>query len=271
MTISEYKNQLESYPGKTQTPADFDMIWNQRKNTAKGILAIEPMDFYNEVAAYEKMTVAVGEHKVHARCIRPADLKKHPLVLMFHDLNRSIRGWHHMTRFIAQGYAVIALEAGAEKKDWQSEPENIDFVGRYCDALTLMNTALSLPFVDPERIVTWGEGFGAGLAMAVSAMLPGKAKCAALNPMPADFRGLCKNVSEEQLEKLDYVDVANFAPLLKGSVLMGICLMDEVAPPEGQYAAYNRVTCSKSLKVYPKYSHERVNFFENEVLKFLHD
>lgn len=271
MTISEYKNKLESYMGKTQMPVDFSMIWKQRRDAAKGILTVEAMDFCNEVAAYEKLTVAVGEHKVHARCIRPADLVRHPLVLMFHDLNRGIRGWHHMTRFIAQGYAVVALEADTDKRDWRSEPEKIDFAVRYCDALTLMNIALTLPFVDPERIVTWGEGFGAGLAMVVSAMLPGKSKCAVLNPMPADFRGLCKNVSEEQLEKLDYVDVVNFSPLLKGSVLMGICLMDDVAPPEGQYAAYNRLTCPKTLKAYPKYIHERVNFFENEVLKFLHD
>ena len=271
MTISQYQQELAGYLGETRTPEDFVSYWQARVNAAKGSLTVEPVDFCSEAAVYERITVTVGQRRVCARCIRPAEGEKHPLILMFHDLNRGVRGWHHMTRFIALGYAVLALESEPETKNWRAESGEMDFAGRYCDGLTLMNAALSLPFVDPQRIVTWGEGFGAGLALVTAAMFPGTVKCAALNPVPADFRGVCREVPGEQLAQLDYVDVANFAPLLEGSVLMGICLMDEVAPPQGQYAVDNRLTCAKTRKVYPKYAHERVNAFENEVLKFLHD
>lgn len=269
--ISDYKKMLEAYSGRTQTPDDFAAHWKQRMAEAVGTIEMEPVSFCNPAAVYEKMTVTTGERKVFARCIRPAGVEKSPLVLMFHDLNRGIRGWHHMTRFIAQGYAVVALDAAVCKADWKRQPEAVDFESRYVDALILANAALSMRWVNGEKIVTWGEGFGAGLAMVAAAMLPGDVKCAALNPMPADIRGVCKEMEEETARALEYVDVVNFAPMIRGSVLMGVCLMDDVAPPEGQYAAYNRLTCGKEMKVYPKYIHERVNFFENVVVKFLHD
>lgn len=176
-----------------------------------------------------------------------------------------------MTRFIAQGYAVIAIDEEKSDLDWLKSPENIDFKRRYAAAITLTAVALGLPYVQANKIVTWGEGFGAGLAIVAAAVIPYEVKCAALNPMPADFRGLCKGVSEENLRKLDYVDVSNFAPFVLGEVLMGVCLMNRLALPEAQYAIYNKLKCKKNIKLYPKYIHERVNFFENEVLGFLKD
>lgn len=49
---------------------------------------------------------------------------------------------------------------------------------------------------------------------------------------------------------------------------MGSCLMDTYAPPQGQAAIYNRLGGPKQWKMYPKYVHERVNFFENQMLFF---
>ena len=51
-------------------------------------------------------------------------------------------------------------------------------------------------------------------------------------------------------------------------VLLGSCLMDTYAPPQGQAAIYNRLGGPKQWKMYPKYVHERVNFFENQMLFF---
>ena len=45
--------------------------------------------------------------------------------------------------------------------------------------------------------------------------------------------------------------------------------MDTYAPPSAQAAIYNRLTCPKEWKLYPKYAHERINFFENQLLYFL--
>ena len=271
MTISEYKKMLASYQGQVRTPGDFEGCWRQQLEKTAVSVSTEVVPFCNEAAIYENMTVSYAGGEVKARIIRPAADGKHPLVLMFHDLNRGIRGWHHMTRFIAQGYGVIALDAAPYTADWKQAPEEVGFAKRYLDALVLAKCARELPFVDAEKIVTWGEGFGGGLAVVTAAMLPEKVKCIALNPMPADIRSICREADAEVLSRLDYVDVASFAPFVKGSALLGICLMDEVAKPEGQYAIFNRMTCQKTAKVYPKYAHERVNFFENEIVAFLHD
>ena len=89
-------------------------------------------------------------------------------------------------------------------------------------------------------------------------------RCAALNPLPGDFSGLGVPGCED-------IDLANFAPLCRAKVLLGSCLMDTYAPPQGQAAIYNRLTCPKQWKLYPKYIHERVNFFENQMLCFFKD
>lgn len=257
MIISEYKKKLEAYRGSTPIPADFREFWAARMAQAPLSVTTEPVPFANPMAVYENLTLSMGDFSIRARVIRPARAGKHPLVLMFHDLNREIRGWHHMTRFIAQGYGVVALDAPVNKADWRQNPEAIGFENYIRDALILAQFARKLPWVDEQRIVTWGEGLGGGLAIAAAAMLPEQVRCCALNPMPAD------------VESLPYCDIAAFAPGVRGKVLLGVCLMDTVAPPEGQYAIYNRLTCPKGIKVYPKYVHERVNFFENEFLAFL--
>lgn len=271
MTISDYKKSLESYMGTARTPADLKAFWQRKMTEGKRTLTVEPVDFGNKSAVYERWLIAGEGYQVKARCIRPAEDGKHPVVLMFHDLNRGVRGWHHMTRFLALGYGVVALDATADPRDWKEQAPQMDFEERYRDALILADTTLMLPWVDSKRIVTWGEGFGGGLGLVVGAMLPGNVGCAALNPMPTDFRHVCSRLSEEEGARLDYVDISSIASEVGGKVLMGICLMDEIAPPEGQYAIYHGLPCEKALKVYPKYGHERVNFFENEVLNFLHD
>lgn len=267
MTIQEYRTKLESYFGADTAPADFREYWNRKMNEAPKNICVETVPFLNTAAVYEAVTLTMESRTIRGRYIRPNGEGPHPLVLMFHDLHREIRGWHHMTRFIAMGYAVMALDAPANKDDWKCAPDSIGFDNYIQDALVLANYARKLSWVNQSRIVTWGEGFGGGLAIAAASMLPEDVRCCALNPMPGDIRTISPNCDA----KLDYCDIIHFASGIKGKVLMGVCLMDQVAPPEGQYAAYNRMNCPKHMKVYPKYIHERVNAFENELLSFLNE
>ena len=262
MTITEQKAFLGSYAGRTECPGDFPAPWQAFVDAQEPRVSARTMNLGNANGIYETLTVTSSDRVLTARSIRPAAPGKYPLLLMFHDLNRGIRGWHHMTRYLAFGYGVVALEAAPFPNGWKSRPESVDFAGRYRDALILGKAALALPWVDDTRVVAFGEGFGGGLALLCGAMLPGNLRCAALNPFPGDFRGMGQ-------EGLDHVDLVNFAPLCRGQVLMGTCLMDTYAPPSGQAAIYNRLTCPKEWKLYPKYAHERVNFFENQLLFFL--
>ena len=82
---------------------------------------------------------------------------------MYHDLNRGVRGWHHMTRFLALGFGVVAPEAEPFREDWKVQPAQAAFRQRYLDALAVAKAALALPWVDTSRVYTFGEGFGGGM------------------------------------------------------------------------------------------------------------
>lgn len=264
MTITEQKAFLRSYTGQAQAPADFAQRWQETAAALHPAVSCAPVTFGNPCGVYERLTVTFDGRSVTARVIRPAADGVHPLLLMYHDLNRGVRGWHHITRFLALGFGVVAPEAEPFREDWKVQPAQAAFRQRYLDALAVAKAALALPWVDTGRVYTFGEGFGGGLALLAASLCPAVFRCAALNPLPGDFAGL-------GLPGYDELDAANFAPLCRAEVLLGTCLMDEYAPPKGQAAIYNRLTCPKQWKLYPKYVHERVNFFENQMLCFFKD
>ncbi len=286
--------QMEQTPSR---PHDFLHFWNARWNRAavSGGIEMKKVEMRNPAAEYyELYCTAADGTLLKARYICPVIGDTLPTVLMFHDYGREIRGWHHMTRFAALGFAVLALENRVFRFDvtsrWETGPEGMLVTELFTDALTLAQVARHLPRTDLSRLMTWGEGFGGGLAVAAAAMA-GCKKCAALNPIPADFRTAWKESSGEGLyggirtyfrERdpvheqedalfcvLDYVDCLNFAPMLQGSLLLGTGALDPLAPPDTQKALFDQAVCDKQRIVYPKYGHERINFYENEQLKFM--
>lgn len=262
MTISEQKTFLRAYQGASPLDAACGGHWKAVLEDCRPQVTAESLPFGNARGIYEILTITDRGRALKARCIRTDSDGKHPLVLLYHDLNRAVRGWHHMTRFLALGYGVVALEAAPFREDWRKDPAAANFRQRYRDALTVGKAAIALPWVDSTRVVTFGEGLGGGLAILTAALLPCAPRCAALHPMPADLSGL-------GLESMEELDLKNLAPLCKSPLLLGTCLMDTYSPPKGQAAIYNNLQCEKQWKIYPKYAHERVNFFENELVRFL--
>ena len=50
---------------------------------------------------------------------------------------------------------------------------------------------------------------------------------------------------------------------------MAVGLMDEICPPSTQFAAYNRMTCAKSLVIYPDFAHENLPGVDDMIYEFL--
>lgn len=291
--------------GERRMPGDFEAFWGLRRDgLAEGLgISLAPVDIPSEAARYHELVVALpGGRELRARYVRPATDEPVPLVVMFPDTEQGVRGWHHLTRFVALGQAVAMLDgrdlglAGMDlAAGWDEAPEGLALAGLVTDALRLTRAALGLPGIDCAHASAFGDGLGGGLAIAVAALLGDASwRVAACNPQPADLRravagGLPStgplasiarrlrqtDPTHERMEALmgalDYVDVANFATLLQGSLLVGTGLMDEVAPASCQDSVMAAATGARSVRrvTYPRHAHERINEFENELLAFL--
>ena len=304
MGVSDLIKKGEKYLGADPAPEGFAAFWEARADLAVACAqgqqaTLEEVGIETPQAVYRRMSyTATDGAALRARVILPKSEGPHPCILVWHDLDRGTRGWFQLSRYVAAGYAVVHPEYRAWSRDitagWQEGPEGMVAVQLIDDALVAASLAGSLPGVDQNRLMTHGEGFGGLFALAAAALARGVAKCAVVNVMPADVRGAweqgasgyayegvlrhfreddpCAERAGEFFSALGYVDAANFSALLpKGCELLdGICLMDAVARPLTQYAAYNRAGCVKRLAAYPKYGHERLNDFENRLLAIMH-
>ena len=304
-TVSGLRAAGEKYVGADAAPADLADFWRTRAGHAAEVAAADPHELSEvgidtPVAAYRQLGFASTDGAaVRARVILPKAAGPHPLILVFHDMDRGARGWFHLTRYVAAGFAVCHLESRPWAKDvtagWREGPSGLVLAQLIDDALVMAGIARALPGVDASRVMTWGEGLGGLLSLACAALVPGVAKCAAFNPTPADargsweagastlaFAGVTRHFREEDptaeragefFYALGYVDAASLSGLLPEGceLLLGTCLMDAAQPPLGVYAVANRAACvKKQLVTYPKFAHERINDFEDRLLSFMH-
>lgn len=251
-TVSSRLSEYRDWHGDVQADvSDLEACVSNLEIQGPSITAI---DFANPCARYSEVSFELGEDVVHARLIEPSGSartsERVPLCLMFHDVDRPVRGWHHMTRFVAMGYAVLALDDDvACEGDLQRGIASPAFAKRVRWGCAMAKVARDLDGIDPDRIFAWGEGLGGGVALAVSALDEQGLACTALaNPLPSGLEALSSR--------------------LRGSVLMGTSLMDAVSDPKGQFAVFNGLECDRRHIIYAKYAHERINAFENEVVDF---
>ncbi len=230
-----------------ELPEYFLEKWQERKAETEKTRIIEEKTFLSgneKMAVYSEVsfTGADGE-TLKARYIRPVGEEKFPLVLFFHAESIPMRGWHYMTRFIALGYAVFALE----------NRKNVPFEQQVNDAFCASQVGFHLPHTDEKQVFALGDSLGGTLAIAVSAFFP-VAKCIAQNPLTGG----------------DYAACTSFASLLHQPFLMATSGMDTISPPKTQVPVYDAVASRKKHFLYPKFIHERINHFEDQMIVFLH-
>lgn len=155
-TVSSRLAEYRDWRGDVQ--ADVSDLETCASNLEIQGLAITAIDFVNPCARYSEVSFELGDDAIHARLIEPVGRarvsERVPLCLMFHDIDRPVRGWHHMTRFAAMGYAVLALDddvAGADDLQWGiASPA---FVKRVRWGCALAKVARNLDGMDPDRIL----------------------------------------------------------------------------------------------------------------------
>jgi cephalosporin-C deacetylase len=51
--------------------------------------------------------------------------------------------------------------------------------------------------------------------------------------------------------------------------MWGIGLMDTICPPSSQFAAYNKITATKSMTIYPDFGHEGLPGHSDRIFEFM--
>ncbi|MEI6584454.1 MAG: acetylxylan esterase [Sediminibacterium sp.] len=169
-----------------------------------------------------------------------------------------------------------------------SDPQKYVYRGIYMDcvrAIDFLYQNEQLGF-DLSRIAVFGGSQGGSLALVVSGLLGNKIQtCLADNPTFCDFninlmmepnikeasfilkyfnnyikenKGSVKK--EDLLQTLNYFEVQNFIPLIKCPVLMGIGLLDPLAPATTTIGAYNKLNQAamkeSEIYIFPDLAHE---------------
>jgi cephalosporin-C deacetylase len=180
-----------------------------------------------------------------------------------------------------QGHIIRGLDAG---------PDDMLFRHVFLDTVQLARVVMALPDVDPARVYATGASQGGGLTLACAALEPRIAKAAPLYPFLCDYRrvwelDLARNAYEELagyfrrfdplhereseiFRQLGYIDCQHLAPRIRGEVLMGMTLMDEICPPSSQFAAYNKITAPKEAVIYHDFGHEPTPHWLDRVVSF---
>ena len=150
---------------------------------------------------------------------------------------------------------------------------------------------MGLDGVDPDRVGVTGYSQGGGLTLACAALVPRVKLAAPVYPFLCDYR----RAWELDLEKppyneigeyfrrrdpmhrredhvftrLGYVDVQHLAPRVRAKTVLTVSLNDKTCPPSTQFAAYNKLTCEKSYRVYPDFAHDRLPGTDDDIYSLL--
>lgn len=166
-------------------------------------------------------------------------------------------------------------------------PEYLFYKDIYTDVYQLIELVASLPQVDEGNLMTYGASQGGALALIGGALSQKIKKVVAIYPFLSDFPRILQigyvtepydelfryfkfvdplyKTKERVLSALDYIDVKNFAHLIRGEVKLVTGLRDEICPPSTQFAIYNRLNGKKEQIILPEYGHEALNVAINDI------
>jgi cephalosporin-C deacetylase len=185
-------------------------------------------------------------------------------------------------RFTLMHHVVAGLD---------EEPEQLIYRHVFLDTVRLARIVMGLDGVDPARVATTGASQGGGLSLACAALEPRVRLVASIFPFLSDYRRAYdlsldtapyneiaewfrkrdpRHLRETEIfTRLGYIDVQHLAPRIRATVDLTVGLEDEVCPPSTQFAAYNKITSEKSLRLYPDHGHDDLPGLEDDIYLLL--
>jgi cephalosporin-C deacetylase len=146
--------------------------------------------------------------------------------------------------------------------------------GAIMDCIRAIDFINSRPELDPKRVEVSGGSMGGFLAAAVAGLDSRAQLISSQNPILSDIRNLTDQEDwpmydlrkyagekgykfDKILDNLDYFDIKNFAQNIQTPILLGIGLLDHLAPPNNEYAFYNLINKKyRDIMVFKDLGHE---------------
>lgn len=159
-------------------------------------------------------------------------------------------------------------------------PEHLLFRQVFLDTRRLADVVGGLDGVDPDRMATTGGSQGGALSLVCAALQPRIKLVATIFPFLSDYQRAWEMALEkapydeitdwfrkrdpqhkrekEVFTRLGYIDIQHLAPRITAKVDLTVGLEDQVCPPSTQFAAYNKLTGEKSLRLFPDHGHDNL-------------
>ncbi|MFI2432704.1 acetylxylan esterase [Streptomyces sp. NPDC018693] len=160
------------------------------------------------------------------------------------------------------------------------DPRDYHYRRLITDAVRAVTTVRTLPGVDPARTAAVGNSQGGGLALAVAGLVPDLAAAIVTAPLLCGihraldltdagpygeitgYLAVHRGAERAARRTLSYVEGISFARRAHAPAHFGTGLRDNVCPPSGTYAAYNRygeltgASPRREMHAYPFNGHE---------------
>lgn len=172
-------------------------------------------------------------------------------------------------------------------------PKDLLYRSIFLDTAQLAYIVMGLDQVDPARVGATGPSQGGALTLACAALAPEIKRAAPVYPFLCDYKRVWDldldidayaeirdyfrwrdprhEHENEFFTRLGYIDVKNLCPRIRAEVYMAVSLRDQICPPSTQFSAYNKITSSKRLEIYPDFGHEDLHGHADRIFQFLND
>lgn len=291
---------LREYRPEVEEPSDFDRFW---QTTLEESRAVDAAVVSRRVDAGMSL---VDTYDITFPGFRGEPIKgwlnvppgaRHGLVIEYNGYGGGRGLPHERLRWAAAGYAHFFMDIRGQGSAWGSggetpdhgempaavpgfmtrgilDPELYYFRRLFTDAVRAVDAMRSLETVPASEIVLVGSSQGGGLAIAVSALVPGVRATLASVPFLCHFeravgmattdpyaeivRYLAVHRGHETaaFRTLSYFDAVTFARRATNPALFASALMDPVCPPSTVFAAANSWAGPMEMVEYPFNEHE---------------
>ena len=204
--------ELYTYQGINPKPADFDAYWAAALAAMRSVdpeIELIPADFQTPFAeCFHLYFTGVSGARVHAKFMQPrGNGDPHPAILMFHGYSGNSGDWFDKLGYVAQGYAVAALDCrgqgglsedvggvtggtlhGHIVRGLDDAPEAMLYRQIFLDTAQLADIVMDMPNVAADRVGATGASQGGGLTLACAALEPRIKLAAPVYPFLIDYQ-----------------------------------------------------------------------------------